>query len=116
MHEVSLMQNLLRVVGDAAREQGEGDVTEIHLRIGDMAGVNEDSLRFAFGILSKGTKTEGALLNIEKVPFRVHCPACSKEYEPQGMTLRCSGCGGASVDVISGREMEVDYIIVDDGR
>ena len=108
------MQNMLRVVEEAAEGQGEGDVTEIHLRIGVMAGVNEDSLRFAFDILSKGTRTEGAALEIEKIPFRVQCRDCGADFEPEEMTLRCQGCGSVSVDVLSGREMEVEYFLVDD--
>ena len=115
MHEVSLMQNLLRAVGSAASKQGDGPVTEIHLRIGKMAGVNRDSLKFSFDILSKGTITENAILVIEDVPFSVHCTDCGSDFNPDDFTLRCPACGGTSIEITSGREMEIDYILVDDG-
>jgi len=114
MHEISLMQNLLRTVGDAASKQGDFPVTEIHLRIGRMAGLNGDSLKFAFDILAKGTISENAVLLIEDVPFNVHCPDCDNDFNPDDFTLRCPTCGGTSIEIKSGREMEIDYILVED--
>ena len=115
MHEVSLMQDLLRIVERAASEEPEGRVTEIHLRIGEMAGVNVDSLTFTFEILSNDTRAEGEGLVIEKVPFLIRCEGCGEDFESEEMRLRCPGCGGTRIEVVSGREMEVDHIIMDDG-
>ncbi|MCK4537557.1 MAG: hydrogenase maturation nickel metallochaperone HypA [Candidatus Krumholzibacteria bacterium] len=114
MHEVSLMQNLLRMVGIAASKQGDSPVTEIHLRIGKMAGVNRESLKFSFDILAKGTIAENAILVIEDVPFNIHCSDCGSDFNPDDFTLRCPECEGTSIEITSGREMEIDYILVDD--
>ncbi|MBN2071563.1 MAG: hydrogenase maturation nickel metallochaperone HypA [Candidatus Krumholzibacteriota bacterium] len=114
MHEVSLMQNLLNVVSEAAKEQGDGKVTSIHLKIGRMAGVNSDSLRFAFDILSKGTRADSAVLEIEMIPLKIHCNGCSEDISPEEFSLYCSLCGSRDMTIVSGREMEIDYIMVED--
>ena len=116
MHEVSLMQNMMTVVAAAAKAQGGGKVITIHLKIGRMAGVNADSLRFAFDILSKGTVAEGGKLEIETIPLKIHCRGCSENFNPEQFSLTCSSCGSKDMIIVSGREMEVDYILIEDEK
>jgi len=114
MHEVSVMRNLLDIVGKTAEHEDAEKVDVIHLRIGEMAGINYDSLQFAFEILSKGTKAEGGRLEYEKVALSAACADCSHEFSPEELVFRCPECGSGRVDIIAGREMEVDYILLDE--
>ncbi len=115
MHELSLMKNILRIAGSAALSEGEGGRVElIHLRIGEMSGVCEESLRFAFQVLTEGTICEGARLGIERVPLRVTCRGCGSEYHPDEFTFVCRECGSPKLNIDSGREMEIDYILTDE--
>jgi hydrogenase nickel incorporation protein HypA/HybF len=114
MHEVSLMKNLLRTVEQARIREGGGAVKVIHLRIGEMSGVNTDALSFAFEVLSEGTAAEKGRLEFERIPLRVRCKECGVEFHPDELVFRCIECGSAEIEIISGREMEVDYILLDD--
>ncbi len=114
MHEVSLMKNLLRTVEGVASAEGEKPVQVIHLRIGEMSGVSIDALSFAFDVLSKGTIAEGGRLEFERVPLRARCRECGEEFHPEEFVFRCAACGSPEIDILSGREMEVDYIMLDD--
>jgi len=114
MHEVSLMKNLLRTVEGAAAREGGKPVQVIHVRIGEMSGVNTDALSFAFEVLSKGTSAEGGKLDFERVPLRARCRECGTEFHPEEFVFRCGRCGSPEIDILSGREMEVDYILLED--
>ncbi len=114
MHEASLMSDLLAIVDRAARTEGGGPVRVVHLRIGEMAGVSEDALRFAFEVMSKGTAAEGAELEVEKVRLRARCAACGAHSNPADFVFRCPACGSGDIEILAGREMEVDYILVGD--
>lgn len=114
MHEVSLMENLLAIVGKVAADQDGSPVSLVHLRIGEMSGVNADALRFAFDVMAKGTAAAEAELEIEKVPLRVRCRCCGAEAHPRDFVFICEVCGGVDVEILGGREMEVDYILVRD--
>lgn len=114
MHEVSLMQNLLDVVAETARREGAGRVDLIHLKIGEMAGVSADALGFAFEILSKGTPAEGGRLEFETVPLQARCSSCGERFRPEDLVFRCPGCGGSEIELTAGREMEIDYILLDE--
>jgi hydrogenase nickel incorporation protein HypA/HybF len=111
MHETALMQNMLAIVERAAREQ-EGAVAMVHLRIGEMAGVSIDALRFAFDVLSRGTRSEGATLEIERIPLSIRCMRCGVRTHPGDLVFRCGECGATDIEIVGGREMEVDYIEV----
>ncbi len=110
------MQNLIEVVKSAAEAEGGGKVKAVHLKIGRMSGVNAESLRFAFDILSEGTAIEGGRLEIEMIPLKIHCGGCSGDFNPQQFTMTCPSCGSRDMAIVSGREMEVDYILLEDGK
>ncbi len=114
MHEVSVMHNLLEIVTATADREGAGTIDVIHLRIGEMAGINFESLEFAFEILSKGTRAEGGRLECDRVALMGKCSACSSEFHPEDLVFRCPECGSGGVEIIAGREMEVDYILLDE--
>jgi hydrogenase nickel incorporation protein HypA/HybF len=114
VHEASLMKNLLGIVDQAARAEGNRPVRVVHLRIGEMAGVSEDALRFAFDVMAKGTAAEGASLGVEKVPLRIRCAGCGADSNPSDFVFICPVCGSCDIEIIAGREMEVDYILVGD--
>jgi len=114
MHEVSLMQNLLDIVSKTVEREGGTKANLIHLRLGELSGVNKDALRFAFDVLAKGTVAEGAKFEIEDVPLRVQCSDCGEEFSPEELTFRCENCGSTNIEITSGREMEIDYILMDD--
>ncbi len=114
MHEVSVMRNLLDIVEAAAEKEGAESVNVIHLRIGEMAGINYDALQFAFEVLAKGTRAEGGRLEYEKVSLLGRCGDCSREFVPEDLVFRCPACGSGRIDIVSGREMEVDYILLDE--
>lgn len=108
------MTNLLGVVEKTALKAGSTKVDVIHLRIGEMSGVNIEALTFAFEVLSKGTVAESAQLKCETVPLAIRCRVCGSESHPDEFVFRCSSCGSSETDIISGREMEIDYILVND--
>lgn len=114
MHEASLMKNLLAIVDRAARDDGGGPVRVVHLKIGEMAGVSEDALRFAFDVMAKGTAAEGASLGVEKVPLQIRCTGCGETSSPADFVFICPACGSCDIEILAGREMEVDYILVGD--
>jgi hydrogenase nickel incorporation protein HypA/HybF len=115
VHETSLMKNMLAIVDRAALAEGGGPVRLVHLRIGEMAGVSEDALRFAFDVMARGTAAEGASLDVEKVALRIRCAGCGATSSPGDFVFICPACGSRDIEIVAGREMEVDYILVGDG-
>jgi hydrogenase nickel incorporation protein HypA/HybF len=118
MHEMSIALAVIGQVEEAA--QRAGDVTavrSVRLQVGELAGVVPDSLTFCFELACAGTLLEGAGLLTETVPGRARCAPCAVEWAvgmpPQ---LSCPECGGATTDLLSGRELQILSVHWEDGR
>src|SRR3989338_4562144 len=64
MHEMSLAESVLHIIEDAAHEQGFARVRMVWLEIGQLACVEQESLRFGFDVVTRGSIAEQARLEI----------------------------------------------------
>jgi hydrogenase nickel incorporation protein HypA/HybF len=110
MHELTIASSLIDLASDHASRNGRGRVTGMHVRLGVMCGIAR-SLYFCFGPATRGTPCEGARLHIEEVPLTIFCEHCAEARSPLSLSnLRCPDCGRPSRKVLSGREMELTHI------
>ncbi len=107
MHELSIMDSALNMALDQAQKAGAARVQVIRLRIGVLSGVVPDALQFAFEALAPGTMAAGAALDIEHVPARFWCAACTREFQSDHYFGECPRCHRPSGDLRAGREMEL---------
>jgi len=111
MHELSVATAVLNT---ALRNAAERRVTAVAVRAGRLRQVVPDSLRFYFEIVARDTACEDARLDLTEVPVRLRCGQCGEEWEPGWPLFRCSRCASADVEVLSGEELEVEYIEVEE--
>ena len=118
MHEASLIRRVIEIAEEQARQVGASRITLIKVRIGEFRGVVGAALEFAFDVLRRGTMAEDARLEVETIPLRMRCERCG-EYEcpPDRLSFFCPKCSPESGDeagyriaIVSGRELEVQYI------
>jgi hydrogenase nickel incorporation protein HypA/HybF len=107
MHEVSIMEEAVRLAVDAAKDSGAGRITGMRLRVGALSGVVPDALRFAFDVVCRGTVAEGATLEIEPVAATSWCPVCRTDFAGADFYNECPRCHKVSGDLQSGREIEI---------
>ena len=111
MHELSIGS---AIVDTAVRHAAGRTITRVDVRIGRLRQVVPESLTFCFGLVSKGTACDGAMLAYEIVPARLACRECGHEWEIDVPAFRCPACESAEVDVTSGEELEVESIEVEE--
>lgn len=111
MHELSISA---AVVDTVVRHAAGRRVLAVHVRLGRLRQVVPDSLAFFFELVSRDTVCAGAELTHEVVPARLRCDACAVEWEIDVPAFRCTRCGGADVAVLSGEELEVESIEVEE--
>jgi hydrogenase nickel incorporation protein HypA/HybF len=114
MHELSIAQSVLDIVHQHVPAGEEKRVRIIRLSIGTMAGVVADSLAFCFSAITQGTPFEGAVLEIAQIPLTAHCNTCEANAPIDRTRFICPACGGSDLTVVSGREMQVREIELND--
>ncbi len=113
MHELSIAENILEIVKENVG--AVSSVTSVKIRIGELASVIPDSLEFCFNAITKGTPFENAKLLIENVGIVAHCEICGADSVVENFLFKCKHCGRADVKLISGNELQVVEIEIDDG-
>ena len=113
MHELAVTENVLDIVARHATEAAATQVLRIHLVIGELASIVDDSVQFYFDYLAQGTVAEGAALVFRRVPVTVRCKACMHTWSPRSADWTCPACGKLGATVVSGREFYVESIEVE---
>ena len=110
MHEVGIAQNILEVIQKKAEENNSDEIKKVKLLLGEFTGIVSEALEFAFDILKKDTLAKDAELEIETKKLKTYCCVCKEKFnhtaEPNFICSRC----GNTLDIIEGREMEIEYI------
>ena len=112
MHELAVAEGIL----DVLKKQVQDRILSVKLKIGEMSGVVPEALEFSFQTASVGTLAEGASLIIERVPLTARCGDCAEVFKVQDYCFACAKCGGANFKLITGRELLIEEIEVEDNK
>lgn len=92
MHEYSIVASLIDRVQQEATAHGGSRVHRLHVKIGELSGVELELLQTAFDTFRERTICAGAELSIDTVAPEWACPVC-KRTVTRGQILRCDTCG-----------------------
>ena len=92
MHEYSIVASLIDRVQQEAEARRASRVHRLHVKIGELSGVELDLLKTAFDTFRERTVCDGAELTIQKVAAAWACPSCERTVA-RGAILRCDTCG-----------------------
>jgi hydrogenase nickel incorporation protein HypA/HybF len=108
MHELSMAMSLIDMASEYIHSIDGGRVEAVHVRIGPLAGVVTEALAFSFEIAVQDSPIAGARLVVEEAPIIARCDRCAADRTiPSAQHLRCPMCGAATPNLISGRELEL---------
>ena len=113
MHELSLAQNIIDIVREEMDKHHATALNSIRLAVGKMSGVVPDSLSFCLDLIIQDSDLKDAKVIIDIIPLCCKCEACHKEFEISEFTADCPLCGSRDITVISGRELSIVELEVD---
>jgi len=109
MRIFSLTRKLLDL---ALEESGSKRIVRVNLLIGPFSDEREESIRFYWKDLAKGTPGEGAVLHFERIPVEMKCLDCSGTFylDENGEDNVCRYCQSAYVRLLAGRDVNLEGI------
>ena len=111
MHEMGIALQIIEIATDSIPpDAGDVRVEKINLKIGKLAAVVPDSLRFCFDVAVKDSPLEGAELFIQALPVVARCRDCDTQWTINGPVFTCENCDGGSLEILSGRELDIESI------
>jgi hydrogenase nickel incorporation protein HypA/HybF len=115
MHEMAIAQSVLQSVRIEARRFPGRHICKVAVRIGELAGVDPEAMRFCFEALVQGTDVAPLELAIDYRPRRQQCQACGRSFVAALEDSACPNCGGTDSRFVGGDELELAYLEVEDG-
>ena len=113
MHEMSLAEGIIQLIGDSAVQNHFTRVKTVWLEIGQLAGVEPEAMRFCFDAVARGSIAEGAALEVIATPGLGNCFDCNRTVPVSARYEPCPHCGSYSVEVTGGTEMRVKELEVE---
>jgi hydrogenase nickel incorporation protein HypA/HybF len=105
MHELAISE---AIVSEVCERVDAGSVVRVVLEIGKLSAVVPDAVRFCFDVAARGTRLEGAALDIMEIPGLGSCRRCGSAVDLGDSHIgTCAACGGIDLDLVGGQELRI---------
>lgn len=114
MHEMGIANSVLEAVRTEMRRYPGSYPCKVGIRIGEMAAIDADALRFCFEAMIQETDLASLELAIEVCPRRHRCLVCERDFIVHDYDCSCPQCASLVTTCISGDELELAYLEVEE--
>ena len=115
MHELGLINYVVKEVSRIAEEQNVTKVTSVTLQFGEVSGIVTSYLHeYWTWYTKKFPMFEGAALKTEEIPAVTWCDDCKTTYSTVAYGKTCPRCGSGHTWLLRGNEMMIKEIEVED--
>jgi len=114
MHEMGIANSVLEAVRTEMGLHPGGYPCKVGVRIGEIAAIDQEALRFCFEAIIRETNLEALELVIEVCPRRHRCQGCGRDFVVRDYDSRCPQCASLDTICIGGDELELAYLEVEE--
>lgn len=115
MHEMGIALEIAKIAQESVPDNlKNARVQIVNLKIGKLAAVVPESLKFCFEVAAKDTPLEGAELHIEEIPVTARCKECGASWTAEQPNFICEKCESGAVELLTGRELDIVSIEVEE--
>ncbi|NUN71163.1 MAG: hydrogenase maturation nickel metallochaperone HypA [Bacteroidetes bacterium] len=114
MHELSIAQNIVEIIHQYVPAAERDRVRSVFTTVGEHSGIVADSLTFSYQAITAATDLQRSMLVIEPQPFIIRCSACGTESRTEMGSIQCPACRAVETTVLSGTELRVREIELED--
>ena len=107
MHELSIAEELVRVIHEELRAHPNARLKTAHVRIGSLRLIEPLTLECCFEATTRDLPWAGAQLQIEQVEAMARCEACRLEFTVEHNWFECPQCGLTGAELLRGNELQL---------
>jgi len=113
MHEYHIVECIVKQILEKATASGAKKITGVTLVMGELSGLQEESIRAYFDNLAKENLLEGAKLTVKTTKSKLKCQDCNMIFEHEKSNFNCPKCSGLGILTNSGKEFYIDNIEIE---
>lgn len=115
MHEMGIAMEIVDIAtASIPEDMQDARVKRVNLQVGKLSAIVTESLRFCFDLVVKETPLEGAELAVEEMPVVARCKECQTQWTVSEPVFTCKNCGSGNIDILSGRELDIKSIEIEE--
>ena len=107
MHELSIAMSILEAAEREMAQHQSAELLRITLRIGELAGVDPESLRFSFEAITRDTPWAEVELQLDFISRTNRCAGCGAQFAVKAGEFACPQCGSLETRFVRGDELEL---------
>lgn len=105
MHEYSIVQSLLELCEQNAKQNDAKKISKVTIKVGKLSGVEPHLLEVAFDTFKDDTICSDATLEMLIQDLVVECRSCLEKSTLKSYVFLCPKCQSQDIKVIDGEEM-----------
>jgi hydrogenase nickel incorporation protein HypA/HybF len=110
---MSIANSILKIAKTEVMKTNAKQIKEIELEIGELAGVEYESLDFALNVLTRNSEFENTKILILKPKGKAQCSDCKHLFEIDNFLSSCPECKSYNTIIISGKELRVKSLLIE---
>ncbi len=114
MHEMGIANSILEAVEKEIARYPGARASKVGVRVGELAAIDGEALRFCFEVLRRDTELDGLELELEWCPRKHRCAGCDPIFTVRDYDCRCPQCGQVAMQCVSGDELELAFVEVEE--
>ena len=110
MHELSIVQNVVRSAQQFAEDNEIKHVEKLVMEVGAFTGVIPQYLHMYYEEVCMGTRLEGSTLEVEEREAECFCRNCGNVYNPASVNDPCPKCHDQDAEILHGEELLIKTV------
>lgn len=113
MHEYHIVEGIIKQILEKAENSGAKRIISVTLVMGELSGLQEESVRVYFENFSKDNLLKNAKLVVKRYKPKLKCEGCGAIFEHERSNFNCPKCCGQGVLMGHGKDFYIDNIEID---
>jgi hydrogenase nickel incorporation protein HypA/HybF len=107
MHELSIAEELVRVIREELRVHPNARLKTALVRVGALRLIEPVTLECCFEAAAWDAPLAGARLRVEQVEASARCRNCHREFMVEHTWFECPQCGAIGAELLHGNELQL---------
>lgn len=107
MHELSIAEELVRVIREELRAHPNARLQTARVRVGVLRLIEPATLAYCFEAAVRDGPLAGARLLVERVEASARCRQCDREFTVEHHWFECPQCGAVGAELRRGDELQL---------
>lgn len=113
MHELSIVNSLIELCEENAKNNNANIIKEVHVKIGRLSGVEVELFKRTFDTFKEDSLCKNSTLLVHLQDVIIKCQECQSQDVLKENIFICPKCGSKDLKIIDGEELYLMRLVME---